>query len=258
MLVVSANLGWGGPQARPALERLEQWIARLAEDGVGVLLLQEMPQALEWRDGLASAGYRLHEGGPPVYRCRSGVAVHESVGEMHPVPLETSTYHGSYVAAAEVGPGASSPILFVSVHASPTALKPADLGRWRWAPPRQRRGTAADPPLWDSDFVLSTLHTLVQSHRSVLVGGDLNEARAWDQHRGGHWGEDWFRFAEEIGLFDITFGSWGEERPTHGRYQDDHLLGTADVVALVTDASIGPSPESDHASLLVSLALERG
>lgn len=205
---------------------------------------------------LRTAGYRLHEPGPPVYRCRSGVAVHESIGEMTPLALETTAYHGSYLAAAEVPLGSAGRVICVSVHASPTILRQEDLERWRWTLPRRRRGSTSEPPLWDSDFVLSTLGALVQTGASVLAAGDLNEARAWDLHRGGHWGEDWFAFAEELGLHDVTFRAWGEERPTHASYQDDHVLATADLLPSVRDVRVGPASGSDHASLELTLDVD--
>jgi endonuclease/exonuclease/phosphatase family metal-dependent hydrolase len=255
---VSANLGWGLASNAAPLDHLGRWLKELRAKDADLLFLQEMPGAPEWQSMLVKHGYQLHEGAParPRY-CRSGVAVHESLGRGELVTLPTQDYHGSYVAAAAVelvGPGA---VTCISVHASPTPLRPEDVERWTGPDPRRRAGGPTDPPVWDSDYVLATLIAATEAG-PVLAAGDFNEARRWDADHAGHWGRDYFLFADDAGLRDLTYRAWKEERPTHrprgdeGRYQTDHVFATDGLADRFLDASIGPHPGSDHESIVAT------
>lgn len=253
--MATGNLGHGSPGQSASGERLTAWLDELRDGDVQLLFLQEMPLDESWTEELARRGWALVDGCGPRYRCRSGVAVHESLGTWRPIDLPTSDYHGSYLAAAVVETPADV-IVAVSVHASPTPLSQRDHDLWTWGDPPLRRGAPGDPAVWDSDHVLQTVGmAMAEEVGPVIVGGDLNEARRWDDDHAGHWGEDWFAIANGIGMHDATFSLWGEERPTHGRYQVDHVLVSESVASGLRTASFGPCPGGDHASLIVELDL---
>jgi endonuclease/exonuclease/phosphatase family metal-dependent hydrolase len=252
--IVSANLGHAITGTEASRELLEQWLQELAVADVDLLFLQEMPLADWWSAELSRAGWLLYEGGGPRYRCRSGIAVHGRLGRSDGVELSTSPYHGSYLAAARVTLESVGLVTCVSVHASPKELTPRYLDQWIWEPPPRRRGGPSDPPVWDSDHVLGTL-AMTAREGPVLAAGDLNEARAWDTTHAGSWGEDWFSFACEAGLHDLTYIAWHEERPTYGRLQADHVLSTEHLVPFLGEARIGLPSGSDHESILVEFDL---
>jgi endonuclease/exonuclease/phosphatase family metal-dependent hydrolase len=262
--VLSANLGWGLAANAAPLDHLRAWIDGLRGLDIQVLFLQEMPADTEWRSILDEQGYHLHEGAParPRY-CRSGVAVHDSVGESRLVTLPAQDYHGSYLAAAEVQLDDLGPVTCVSVHASPTPLAEADIARWTGSEPRRRSGGPADPPVWDSDYVLTSL-AVAAGAGPVLAAGDFNEARLWDDHHAGQWGHDYFAFADDAGLRDLTWRAWGEERPTlqprgdGPAYQVDHAFATEAIASRLDSAEIGPAPGSDHESLLLTFDVTQG
>lgn len=152
----------------------------------------------------------------------------------------------SYVAAAHVelpGIGATT---MVSVHASPNTVTDADLGRWPADPPRPRSGGIGvrnAGKLFYSDLIVDALRQMADRH-PVLAAGDLNEARSWDEaHPGETWGAEFFGLVSRVGLVDVTYGLWGEERrtryhATQGAYQLDYVLAIPDISAAVVSAEI--------------------
>ena len=137
----------------------------------------------------------------------------------------------------------------MSVHASPQQADPALYG-WTGADVQPRDG-GGDPRytprrLWDSDLALETLHLLSESG-PLLAAGDLNEARDFDLVNGeqvGSWGQEYFQRLKEAGLHDVTFERWGEERPTRGTLQLDHVLHNDGTKGLLDGL---PAPELDTA-----------
>ena len=249
--ILSANLGQGfGAQAGAPVR--DDWLAEVARHGHQVLFLQEMPRTPEWGEQLATHGWQLHMSSGKTYPCRSGVAVPSS-WRATAVHLPNEDYHGTYLAAVDAHVPGLGEVRFVSIHASPTPLTSADHHAWTGQLPPGRRPSPGAPAVWHSDQVLADIGAAAQA--PMLVAGDLNEARRWDEVHGGSFGADWFRNAGELGFQDLVHPVWGEEHPTRGEYQIDHVLGTADVECVAAD--FGPEPWSDHRSLSVRVRVGR-
>lgn len=174
--------------------------------------------------------------------------------------MPNSDYHGSYVAAAAIDLPTLGEVVLLSAHASPTALD-AEASPWTGEHPTARnlegRGGGR---LWHSDYVLSSVRALVQAHRHVLVAGDFNEARRWDEIYGGTWGVDFFMAVENAGLRDLTYSAWdNREDDTRDGWQIDHAFATEELAALAGRPEVGPpwpTPDAtDHRPLLLSFSL---
>jgi len=201
----------------------------------------------EWLAVWEQAGYGVVAGaGEDV--CVSAVIAHPDV---YLEPLSSSDLpglvaHGSYVAAAEVRlPGAAVALRVLSIHASP-AEPAAERAKARENLfPRDVEGLIVHPRQvgtsqpwagaeWDSDRVLATAIHAAIGHE-LLVAGDFNEARGWDDRHGGTWGHEFFHNAEVAGLMSPLYDEnrspeiptrWhrrGEEQPL----QLDHVLATS-------------------------------
>lgn len=166
----------------------------------------------------------------------------------------------SYVAAARVGWPPLGSIIVLSVHASPNVVTEEDLGAWPAERPEARSGGVGVPRagrLLYADLVIAALRELT-ADGPVLAAGDLNEARGWDERHPGHtWGEEFFAAVADAGLVDVTWGLWGEERPTRIYaedlgYQLDRVLASPDVARLVRRAQLDPywmQPNSERSQL---------
>jgi endonuclease/exonuclease/phosphatase family metal-dependent hydrolase len=81
--------------------------------------------------------------------------------------------------------------------------------------------------LWDSDLLLSTLAVLSEK-APLLAAGDFNEARDFDLDESGQrigtWGREYFQRMSDKPLRAWLHDQWGEERPTHGKLQLDHVV----------------------------------
>jgi endonuclease/exonuclease/phosphatase family metal-dependent hydrolase len=121
------------------------------------------------------------------------------------------------------------------------------------------RDVGSDSQLWDADLVVETLASLAGTHRRVLAAGDLNESRVHDEVTGKPWAHLLFARALNAGLHSPTFRDWAGERPTHGRFQIDHLLATVTICDLigcaevVVDGPLAPA-RSDHRALRFEIA----
>ena len=191
------------------------------------------------------------------FRCRSVVGVRRSLSLFsEPFPVPTVDYHGSYVAAASVVLPKLGRTVLVSAHASPTRPTEEQRSKWHDVPAPQAR---SDGDLWDSDYVFATLESVAKNEQ-VLVAGDLNEARAWDDlHPGTTWGADYFALAGHAGFCDVTFRLWNHECVTHGAYQLDHVLATNDVARQITDARVvdlDDADEADHCPIRFTISLD--
>ena len=99
----------------------------------------------------------------------------------------------------------------------------------------------------------------------MLVAGDPNECREWDQVEDGHWGADYFANVEASGYVDVTWSAWGDERPTclaaDRALQLDHVLATpstaarftGSAVATIVPEHVASGESSDHATTSFSL-----
>ncbi len=255
---ITANLGCGGPHPLARRDAADRWLKDVGAGGVDLLFLQEVPDngCLERLEPT----YTVHLSGPdaPTYRCRSAIAVRRDRGwGSRTLAVETSGYHGSYVASATIAIPGLAPWTLVSVHASPTPVEKRYAQLWPWGLPEPRRGVGRHQ-LWDSDMCLATVGHLACSG-PTLAAGDWNEARAWDEHYRGHWGQEFFERAAGYGLDDPLKRLWREERPTTVGYQDDHILATPVVAAMVSNADVVPSLDpdcSDHHPVRFEIALE--
>jgi len=153
--------------------------------------------------------------------------------------LRTAVYHGSYLAAATVALPAVGEAVFVSVHAAPTEVERRYTDLWPGALPPARE--ASNGVLWDADMVAATLRELAAAG-PTLAADDFNEAREFDGRSGRAWGVEYFAGLEAAGLVDVTYRRSGVERPTRGAFQDDHIVATSDVDALITDPVVVELP----------------
>lgn len=240
---VTANLGCGGPRSGSVDGAAVSWLEDEAERGTDLLFLQEVPVGAE---AALAERYDTH-GVARSWRsdCQSIVAIRrESQITSEAFDLGTSRYHRSWLAAARLElPGGHS-FVAVSVHASPTRVRDDDLAEWEGDVPEPRPPSRGQ--LWDADLVAATLTRVADQH-SVLAAGDLNESRLYDEHVGRPWAAEYFARLRDAGLFDATYGRWGDrERPTRGEFQDDHVLATAEVDRLIRIPVVQPGCGSDH------------
>lgn len=257
---VSANLGCGAVHSAETVVAAREWVAAAGSDECDLLFLQEAPAAAV--DDLSSSyTVHAHPPGATTYSCRSLLAVRKGSGiESGSFTLDSAGYHGSYVAAAEVTLPGQAPAVFVSLHAAPAKVEARYLALWPHDPPEPRR--ASGGTLWDSDMVAATVIRLAAA-QPVLAAGDFNEARGFDVRDGKPWGVEYFAGLRDHGLVDSTFGRWGDaEHPTRGEFQDDHVVATADLDALVDEpvvtAERGVPGESDHQPLRWTLRAPAG
>jgi endonuclease/exonuclease/phosphatase family metal-dependent hydrolase len=160
-------------------------------------------------------------------------------------------------------------VTLASVHASPSLAEPDAYG-WTGARPTPRHGGGdsrfVGDRAWDADYLLSTLATMARE-TPVLAAGDFNESRTDDfdeatHRRRGTWGKEYFDRAEDVGFTDCVLRACGEERPTRGRLQLDHVLASGRAAQLVikdpkpqVDGTWSASAQrlSDHAALWFNL-----
>lgn len=255
--VLTANLACGGFASKAHADSVQEWLADPALQAYGLLFLQECPDLNALRD----QHYTVVETSPPeapTFKCRSAVVARPGTEmKLTPLALENAAYHGSYLAGAVVEGILDVPIAAVSVHASPTRLTDESFDKWAGPSPTPRAGGGPDAGrLFHADLVLATLRSLAAS-QPVLLCGDWNEARAWDDHNPGTWGKEFFELVVEAGLRDVLFERWGEERPTRGKYQIDHVFASPAVVDLVTAAELAPELRgaSDHTPVRFSISM---
>lgn len=249
---VTANLACGGPGSAARSDEAIRWLRQLTEVApqIDLAFLQETPA--EATDALTALGWTVHGWGDArTYRCRSLVAVRGELAEgSEPLELDTAGYHGSYLAAARLVVPAVGEVVAVSYHASPskyvvTDQYPGDL-------PGARDVGGRRPELWDADLVVETLARVAGSGHQVLAAGDLNESRRYDEDHGEPWAHLLFATALRQGLHAATFGEWGGETPTRGRYQIDHVLATQRMAARLSAFEVADpdgavaAPFSDH------------
>lgn len=250
----------------------------MRDEGVDVVFAQEVPDT-EWLDEWISSGYEVALGSGPRYRVRSAVLWRRAL-PITRLDLPTATYHGSYLAAAELIVRDRESTILVSTHASPNPVREPHLSTWDSlvpvvAPSRpwKRSGGGRYRGEWfDSDFVLGTAAILTGAWgraraRELLMAGDFNECREWDQIEEGAWGETYFANAAQARLVDVTWAAWNEEHATciaNGRrLQLDHVFATPATAHKISQPRIGDLVDediegghaSDHASLTFTLAV---
>jgi len=190
------------------------------------------------------------------------------------VDLPHLRYHGSYVAAGLWTRSNGTQALLASVHASPSYAEPERYGWPREASQPKVRNGGEDPRwpndrLWDSDFVLVTLHALGELWGlPLLAAGDLNESLLDDPPR-GTWASEFFDNAVELGLDAWLHNQWKSQRrgelSTRAGLQLDHVLvrgGGENLLSCQPPPQVDPqwSRESaardisDHAAIWFALA----
>jgi endonuclease/exonuclease/phosphatase family metal-dependent hydrolase len=245
---VTYNLGCGGPHAAARVEAAHQWAAA-AVDAYDLVFVQEIP-AEGWLEPWRSTHHVISTPSPR-YQVRSAVIVAKSLTRS-PVTFRTASYHDSYVAAAAVTSPGNHTVTCVSVHASPSPISPEWRQLWEACGvplPAPRAGE----DLWDSDLLLASVIELSQT-RSLLVAGDWNEARTWDDTHPGTSGAQFFERVTAANLVDCTWEAWhGEKptcRPTNGAsLQVDHVFATPDVAPSVRELRVAEPLQasgSDH------------
>lgn len=254
---LSRNLGCGGPHSGATRVAAQNWVESVLQAPVDILFLQEGPDTVA---DLLGGEYHVAEAPPtvPQYRCRSLVAVRRELDlEVEQTVVPTALYHGTYLAACRVTLPDLGRTTLVSVHASPTPVTTEERQAWPGELPAARP-SALGGQLWDADMVLATLG-LMAPQGPVLAAGDLNEARTWDKIHTGHWGDEFFGRATELGLVDPLHRLWGVERPTRGGYQIDHVLASPDVADAVAAARVMERPDGpamlDHLAVWFGLVV---
>jgi hypothetical protein len=252
---ITVNVGGGPGNSVQRMEGMSRWAQRVSRspEQPAVVFAQEVPDD-KWLRVWAHAGYRVTEGVGPRWRIRSALITHV---DMQVAPLTESDipslgYHGSYLASARwIRP--EGDIILVSAHASP---KPAEPVKYGWPEgqlplpvAREGGGDRRWKPsvLWDSDLVLATLLHIQGHVGPVVVGGDFNESHVDDRLNGNvehGWGHEFFSRAREGGLIEISLRRNGEEVPTRGPLQLDHVLAST---SLVTAGADSPEPHTDAA-----------
>jgi hypothetical protein len=176
---VTANLACGGPHTSVTIEGAREWVKAAVSEGIDLLFLQECPDGLGPILGDRYATFS-HDGEKPAYRCRSILAVRRTpLLRASRYSVSTGDYHGSYLAAATIQLGTLTPLVAVSVHASPTPYDDRYRDDWPGRLPDERR-VQTGQRLWDADLVLETLVRIAAQGCDVLAAGDFNEARAFD------------------------------------------------------------------------------
>jgi hypothetical protein len=215
-----------------------------------LVFVQEVPSA-QWLGVWEQCRYDIILGIDRGWKTRSALLVRDDL-DVEPITstsgllwddieFRTLVYHGSYVAAG-MWRSEAGPVLLASVHASPQRADPGAYG-WTGQEVTSRHGGGdlryAPNELWDSDLLLWTLRELNSwtkrqawgpPHGALIAAGDLNEARDFDLgadgQRLGTWGDEYFARLRAAGLGSWLHDRWGEERPTHGRLQLDHVLAS--------------------------------
>jgi endonuclease/exonuclease/phosphatase family metal-dependent hydrolase len=211
-----------------------------------LLFLQE---AIEWRlDDLQDAYQvvrRAPETGKPRGRT-SALLIRKGLGLVVDADPDILSHLGTYAAAAEIATSRGS-ITCVSVHASPSQVAVGE------APEALRQTRSCEVTPWWADVFIQDL--LASPRDRLVIAGDLNEARRWDNEHGGHvCSAEFFASVAELGLVDITWRDWNK-RERHTRrdpdYQLDHVFAStaiasdveADAIEVVHDDA------SDHAAI---------
>ncbi len=181
----------------------------------------------------------------------SVVALGRSLGFAEAEDSETFRALGTYAACVTVALGGRS-ITLASIHTSPSQLGEGTVLRTG----ATTRSCEVAP--WWADALTGEL--LQHKDRSLLIAGDLNEARAWDMgHRGHTCSAEFFDAIRRAGITDITFRDWNnEERPTRRNpdYQLDHVLASDAIAELVDvqDVQLIHDDFSDHAAITFHIA----
>jgi hypothetical protein len=266
--LVTANLG--GSFASPAVKASGlAWADDTIAKRPAIVFVQEVPSQL-WLGRWMHAGYRITVGDAREWKTRSALLTRQdlSVTQVTRREFPTLAYHGSYIAAARLA-SKRGDIVVASVHASPNKAEPGAYG-WPGDLPTPRKGgndtRYPGGELWDSDLLLETLR-LMAGHGPLVAGGDYNEARGHDLDdygtRFGTWGNEYFDRATELQLVAWPAVAWGEERPTRGGLQLDHVLvSSAAEGFLVRDPeprlddgwpTTGMADRSDHTPVWIAL-----
>ena len=235
------NLGCGGPHIEETVVAARRWAVTRADQAIDVLFVQEAPRSLD-EDLDPSYECFVHAPGRiTTYSCRSLLAFRRGSGlDAEPFALRTAAYHGSYLTAARVRLPQFGPITFVSVHASPSKVE--DRYRELWIGELPPARAVAKGILWDADLVArdpcGAHGQWSGTHRRRLQRG-TGLRRAFRRTLG----VQYFAGLAEAGLIDATYGRWGgAERPTRGDFQDDHIIATLIVDALIVDPVVVESP----------------
>lgn len=255
---VTSNLGCGGSHGPDRVDAAYQWAADIRAAGWEIVFAQEIPGE-SWLDGWESH-YEVFVGEGCQYRTRSALLIRHSI-ESKPFELPTQRYHGSYVAAATAMLPGIGEVAVMSVHASPSQVCNTWHELWSRTEvplPEPRRGD----DLWDADLLLTSVQRVAGEY-PVLVAGDWNEARAWDETHPGASGREFFTRVQAAQLVDCTWRAWaGKERatcrPTVGtELQVDHVFASRRVDYAVTDVAVIEAGElaggSDHLPISFTL-----
>lgn len=268
-LAVTCNLACASPSRSDGPTRAEriasamQWAAETRRAGVDLVFAQEIPGD-EWLHAW-KRNYEIVTVERPRYRVRSALLVSRSLRcDLYPLP--TVRYHDSYVAAASIVLPGIGPLVALSVHASPAVITDRYWTDWKASNLEPPIGRGTDVP-WDSDALLATVRW-VASTGPVLVAGDWNEARDWDDTRPhSATGTEFFTRAEQEDLLrDVTYRAWKKEVPTHrignkDSLQLDHIFVTPGIAKhLHVDSpaqALGPWGASDHRSISFTIKWRR-
>jgi endonuclease/exonuclease/phosphatase family metal-dependent hydrolase len=112
-------------------------------------------------------------------------------------------------------------------------------------------------PWWTDAFLADLRLVMVGVDTSVLIAGDLNQARAYDAASGHRCGGEFLDAVADLGFVDVTVRDWGGERATR-RSPDYHLdrvfasRQLADQMR-VDDIELVDDNVSDHAPVWFSL-----
>lgn len=216
-----------------------------APDAPDIVILQEViPHRLvEIEDVYDVHAAPVTDGGR-----RSVIAVKRAAAiAAEPAP-DVFTFLNSY--AASIRLTGERDLLLASVHTSP---RPYD------GPPRGDLPvrTPCERVPWWSDALVADL--AVHRGTPMIIAGDLNEARKWDETNPSHTcGHAFFERLEQLGFTDVTYRDWDrEERPTRWGpdYQLDRVLASVAVAPSVRTTTLYPMLDlvSDHAEILFTI-----
>ena len=230
--VVTWNMGCG-PRSRYRRSHGEAWEYLVDELRPDVTIVQE---ALLGRVDEARSRFAVILCEPPLgtEACTAILVCGLPTQAAAIAPVSAQTY----VACVELRTPAG-PLIVVGVHVYPGARQHSDLAR------------------------LNELVSRSFGHTPVLVGGDFNAARRFDEVYGGRKHRTFFDGMVSMGLCDVHFGIHGREvqsfwgHQTREKYQDDHFFLTEAWVPRVRSCFVVDNEDvrrlSDHGPLVLEL-----
>jgi len=236
--VVTWNMGCGPTASQYRKSHGEAWDYLLRELHPDVALIQEALVA-KIEEARQDHSVTVCDLGPGV---TAGTAVLVRGLEVRGVPNVAISSH-TYTATTEICTPAG-PLTVVSVHVYPGKEQHTDLKR------------------------LVDLLGSASGQQSVLVGGDFNAARHYDDVHGGKKYKTFFAAMEEAGLHDVHWGIHGREvqsfwgHQTTEPYQDDHFFITKAWSAHIHSCNVVDNEVfrrvSDHGPVMLELDISAG